>query len=179
MFVRTERLTLRPGWIEDAPALAAAIGDPRVVKMLSRAPWPYSLGDAERFLALPVRGGEPVFLIFEHVGPAVQLVGGIGVHREETGERELGYWLRPEAWGRGLMTEAACAVIRTAGDSLRLSRLVSGHFLDNPASGRVLKKAGFRPTGETRLRSSAARGVDVPCVMYRWDRHDGQLTMAA
>jgi RimJ/RimL family protein N-acetyltransferase len=179
MFVRTERLTLRPGWIEDAPALAAAIADARVVMMLSRAPWPYALGDAERFLALPERIDEPRFLIFEHVGPNVRLIGGIGVHRDEYGARELGYWLRPHAWGRGYMTEAASGVVETLAASLNVRHLVSGHLFDNPASGRVLEKVGFRPTGEVRLRPSVARGIEVPCVMYAWHHAPEPIALAA
>ncbi|MBB5697335.1 GNAT family N-acetyltransferase [Sphingomonas yantingensis] len=168
MFVRTRRLTLRPGWREDAPALAAAIAHETVVRMLSRAPWPYRLDDAEAFLALPSRIDEPTFLIFEHVGGDAVLVGGIGIHRDEAGEREVGYWLTPAAWGRGLMTEAAGAVVTTLAESLRLTRLVSGHYLDNPASGRVLTKLGFVATGEVRTRQSVARGAEVGCVMMEW-----------
>ena len=43
MFARTERLLLRPGWAEDAPALAAAIADEMIVRNLATAPWPYRL----------------------------------------------------------------------------------------------------------------------------------------
>ena len=53
MFARTKRLTLRPGWPEDAPALARAIGHESVIAKLARAPWPYTLDDAEAFLAQP------------------------------------------------------------------------------------------------------------------------------
>ena len=53
MFARTERLLLRPGWAEDAPALAAAIADEMIVRNLATAPWPYRLRDAEAFLAQP------------------------------------------------------------------------------------------------------------------------------
>ena len=42
MFARTQRLMLRPGWIEDAPELARAIGHHEVVRNLGRAPWPYT-----------------------------------------------------------------------------------------------------------------------------------------
>ena len=53
MFARTPRLLLRPGWMEDAPMLARTIGDPSVLRNLTRAPSPYGLDDAEAFLALP------------------------------------------------------------------------------------------------------------------------------
>ena len=53
MFARTERLLLRPGWAEDAPALSQAIADEMIVRNLSSAPWPFGLRDAEAHLAAP------------------------------------------------------------------------------------------------------------------------------
>jgi len=47
-----------------------------------------------------------------------------------------------------------------------LARLVAGHFADNPASGRVLAKAGFRPTGEVAMRYSAGRDGHAPCAEF-------------
>ena len=51
MFARTPRLLLRPGFPEDAPALAAAIADQAIARNLANVPWPYSMRDAEAFLA--------------------------------------------------------------------------------------------------------------------------------
>ncbi|HEX5034503.1 MAG TPA: GNAT family N-acetyltransferase, partial [bacterium] len=70
MFARTERLLLRPGWAEDAPALAAAIADEMIVRNLATAPWPYRLRDAEAFLAQPRDPVLPSFLIFERTDGA-------------------------------------------------------------------------------------------------------------
>ncbi len=53
MFARTPRLLLRPGFPEDAPALAVAIADEAIVRNLATAPWPYRMRDAEAFLACP------------------------------------------------------------------------------------------------------------------------------
>ena len=41
MFARTPRLLLRPGFPEDAPALAGAIADQAIVRNLATVPWPY------------------------------------------------------------------------------------------------------------------------------------------
>ncbi|TKD50177.1 GNAT family N-acetyltransferase [Sphingomonas baiyangensis] len=168
MFVRTRRLTLRPGWIEDAPALAAAIGDARVVRNLARAPWPYGVADAEAFLAHEMPRDEPSLLIVARDDGAAPIVGGIGVARDDCGALELGYWLTPAYWGRGYATEAAIALVASLRASFGTTALVSGHFVDNPASGRVLQRAGFTATGEVAPRWSAARGCAVDCVLYRW-----------
>ena len=169
MFARTERLTLRPGWIEDAPELARAIGHWQVVSKLAVVPWPYTLGDAEAFLAMPADRDRPRLLICAHDGGAVRIIGLIAIGRDDRGDDELGYWLTPDAWGRGYATEAGRAMIRMARESLRLKRLVSGHFIDNPNSGKVLRKLGFRATGRIVPRHSRALGHDTPCATFELD----------
>lgn len=174
MFARTERLTLRPGWIEDAPEVARAIGHWQVVSKLSSAPWPYTLGDAEAFLAGQRDADRPTLFIHAHESGAPRLVGGIGIHRDDKGDDELGYWLTPDAWGRGYATEAGRAVVRMARESLRLRRLVAGHFIDNPASGRVLRKLGFRATGRVVPRHSRALGHAAPSASFELDLCAGE-----
>ncbi|MEA3061134.1 MAG: hypothetical protein QOJ94_915 [Sphingomonadales bacterium] len=163
MFARTDRLLLRPGWIEDAPALFAAIADEAVVRNLATAPWPYTLDHAAAFLATERRGDEPALLIFLRAEGPPQLIGTIGLARRRSDERDLGYWIARRHWNRGYATEAGEAVVRAARESLRVPRLVAGHFLDNPASGRVLEKLGFRPTGIVAERYSAGRRGSAPC----------------
>lgn len=161
MFAVTDRLLLRPGWGEDAPALSRAIADPAVVRNLSRAPWPYTLGDAEQFLALPQTMRRPRLLIFRREGRQPELIGGIGIHDDAEGRPELGYWIARAFWGRGYASEAGRAVMHIADEALRLSRLVASHALDNPASGRVLAKLGFAATGGTARLHSLARGEEM------------------
>jgi len=168
MFARTKRLTLRPGWPEDAPAVARAIGHEEVVRMLAKAPWPYRLADAESFLSGRRPAGEASFLILSHEGDYPRPIGGIGLALDDQGH-ELGYWLTPDAWGRGYATEAGQAVVAIARHALGLKRLHSGHFVDNPASGRVLQKLGFRATGQVKGRYSAGRGAITPCRLLELD----------
>ena len=166
MFARTERLLLRPGWAEDAPALAAAIADEMIVRNLGTAPWPYGLRDAEAFLAQPRDPVLPSFLVFERTGGAPKLVGFCALKRRPSGAVELGYWIARDAWGRGFATEACRALIDIAA-TLGLARLEGAHFLDNPASGRVLEKLGFEPVGITAPRLSCARGTEVQARLMR------------
>jgi len=166
MFARTERLLLRPGWAEDAPALRQAIADEMVVRNLAVAPWPYSLRDAEAFLAAPRDPGLPSMLIFERTDGEPVLVGSCGLGRRASGRIELGYWIARPFWGRGFATEAGEALVAMA-RALGLDRLEASHFLDNPASGRVLEKLGFKPTGLSAERYSCARGGDAMARLYR------------
>jgi len=178
MFARTKRLTLRPGWPEDARALSEAIGHEAVVTKLARVPWPYALGDAEAFLMNSAAGTDPRFMILLHEGAETRLIGGIGIH-DEAGARHLGYWLTPAAWGRGYATEAGQAVVEMARHALGYRRLHAWHFADNPASGRVLTKLGFRRTGRIEPRRSLARGGTASGIGYALDLDGGQSTDAA
>jgi len=166
MFVRTERLLLRPGWSQDAPALFEAIADERIVRNLATAPWPYLPVDAEAFLATERSATEASLLIFLRSGGEPELIGGIGIGRRPTGRIEFGYWIARRHWGRGYATEAGRAVLAAARHSLRLKRLDAGHFLDNPASGRVLDKLGFKPVGRIAPLYSAGRGEAAPCRLF-------------
>jgi RimJ/RimL family protein N-acetyltransferase len=164
MFARTERLLLRPIWPEDAAALHAAIADQGIVYNLARAPWPYTPCDAAQFAALEHDNMHPNFMLMLRTNGAPQLIGSCGL-AERDGEVELGYWIARSYWGQGFATEAARAVVNIA-KALGHQKLVSGHFADNPASGRVLRKAGFRPLGRIEPRYSAGRQQEVACALY-------------
>jgi len=183
MFARTKRLTLRPGWAEDAVDIAQAIGHESVVTKLARPPWPYGVNEAQAFLAQPRGAHDPQFIILEHGAASPVLVGGIGITTDPDGARMLGYWLAPDAWGRGLATEAGRAVIDIARHAIGLRQLHAWHFLDNPASGQVLRKLGFHPTGRVELRPSRARGGVAPSAAFNLDldedRGRGEQRMAA
>lgn len=167
MFARTERLLLRPGWGEDAPALFNAIADEAIVDKLPGTPWPYRAEDAEAYLARDKEPGDlPELLIYARTRGAPKLVGGIALREDREDGAELDYWIARPCWGLGFATEAGRAVVGMAREGLRLRSLRSGHFTDNPASGRVLEKLGFAPTGEVEKRWSAVRGEKVDCLMY-------------
>src|SRR3954447_10843944 len=166
MFARTPRLLLRPGFPEDAPALARAIADEAIVRNLASAPWPYRMRDAEAFLAKPRDPVLPSFLIFERTPGQPQLVGSCGLGRRPSGAVEMGYWIGRADWGRGFATEASRALIEIA-RGLALAQLQASHFLDNPASARVLEKLGFVPLGIVAPQMSCARGAEVPARLMR------------
>jgi len=171
MFARTPRLLLRPGFPEDAPALATAIADEAIVRNLATAPWPYRVRDAEAFLASPRDPILPSFLIIERTQAAPRLIGACGLGRRPSGAVEMGYWISRPYWGQGFATEACLALIEIA-RTLALSSLEGSHFVDNPASARVLEKLGFEPVGIVAPRMSCARGVEVPARLMRLRLND-------
>jgi len=165
MFCRTERLLLRPGWTEDAAALHSAIGDHAIIAKLSQVPWPYAMKDAQDFLSRPWNPLEPQLLAFSRTRGSPRLVGSCGISRLDDGRHEIGYWIARPFWGLGFATEAASAMMRIARSS-GLSNIIARRAVDNPASGRVLMKIGFRPTGRTESIYSAGRGCEVDSFLY-------------
>ena len=171
MFHRSERLLLRPIWPEDWQAVYGGIADEGVVRNLARAPWPYSKQDARDFASRPPAPHEPRFLITTaHNG---QVVGCIGLDAHDPdssgldypGAVEIGYWIAREHWGKGYATEAGRAVLSIA-RTLGFPRVYGSHFLDNPASGAVLQKLGFEPTGRVIERHSCGRGQAAMTAEY-------------
>ena len=165
MFIRSERLFLRPAWTEDWVDVLAAIDDAAVVRNLARAPWPYRAEDAQWFVNRPQDPRHPDFLVTLPGANGAQVIGCAGMAAGENGVAEIGYWITRSHWGRGFATEAARAVLAVA-RALGHDRIEAGHFLDNPASGHVLRKLGFTATGEHRPRRSEGRGTVVTSVIY-------------
>jgi RimJ/RimL family protein N-acetyltransferase len=167
----TERLVLRPLTRADGPAIAAEINCYDISKNLSRVPFPYSLADAEAFLSWAE--GLDHRSAFRHIAlkqePAL-LIGLISYDWvEESQQAELGYWLVQKHWGKGLMSEAARAMVAHAFSSGGIEQLGSCYFDENPASGRVLAHAGFAATGAC-AQFSRARNTEVPVTMMALSR---------
>ena len=166
MFHVTERLLLRPIWLEDAPAIYRGIADETIVRNLARAPWPYSLEDAVSFVKVRQHPMQPSFAIT--LAATGEYIGQVGYGPDEDNHLQIGYWVARPHWGRGYATEATRAAL-DIGRMLRLGRIAAAHFIDNPASGRVLRKAGFTATGEVRPLYSRARNARYPAARYAID----------
>lgn len=164
MFHRSSRLLLRPIWPEDWQSVLAGIADERVVRNLASAPWPYREENARAFVADTPAPMFPRCLI-THAGTG-QAIGFIGIDWVDGAQgAELGYWIAQAHWGRGYATEAGAAMIAIA-RALGHGRLTAAHFSDNPASGRVLAKLGFEPTGKVHQRFSCGRGETAMALEY-------------
>ncbi|SEW11370.1 Protein N-acetyltransferase, RimJ/RimL family [Cognatiyoonia koreensis] len=149
--LKTERLTLRPPLPTDATPITAALQNPNVHFWLTAVTQPYDFQDAENFLISCTHASANLHWVLDEGGGLIGLIS-IG--------SELGYWLRTEDHGRGLMTEAATAVV-TDYFTYADDPLVSGYHLGNDASCNVLKKLGFVNTHiDAPIKS--ATGQPVP-----------------
>lgn len=80
-----------------------------------------------------------------------KLVGAIGLGLQQDHDRaEMGYWIAVPHWNNGFTTEAARRVIDFGFEALTLERIFAQHFATNPASGRVMMKAGMHYEGSLR-----------------------------
>jgi RimJ/RimL family protein N-acetyltransferase len=151
--IQTERLILRPFEAADAPRVAALCGDREIAANTLLIPHPYSLGDAESWLAAHPQqfdaGTHVTFAITLRAGG--ELIGAVGLTIDRTHDRaELGYWVGREFWNQGYASEASRGAIRHGFAACGVERIFASHFLRNPASGRVLEKCGMRLEGVAR-----------------------------
>lgn len=149
--LRTDRLILRPLARTDLEDVVRLAGDYDVSKMLVPVPYPYSMTDAEEFLAMDLRGELDMLWVIETAGV---LIGAISIGKE------LGYWLGRDHWGQGFMTEAGVGAIDAYFAARRVAHIRSSHFVENDGSRRVLEKLGFHDVGG-HIHFSKARQAKV------------------
>lgn len=157
--ITTQHLRLRPLTAADAPEIARLAGDWDIARMTALIPHPYTLADAQSFIAAV--DDENTFAI-ERGGA---LVGCCGARSASGSTYEIGYWVGKPYWGQGIATQAAGALIahlraREPGCIITIS-----HMAENEASARVIQKLGFHRTGEKQT-FCVARAAPVPSLTY-------------
>lgn len=157
MELRSERLVLRPWQPGDESALVTHANHREVWRNLADFfPHPYTRAEADAWIARVAAdpsGSLNLAIVFRG-----EPVGGIGVGRVPDIARltgNVGYWLGPTVWGRGFATEALRAFTAHVFKETDLQRLEARVFEWNPASCRVLEKAGF--IRDARLRRAAIK----------------------
>jgi [ribosomal protein S5]-alanine N-acetyltransferase len=157
MQIKIDECLLRPWQMDDAPALVKHANNLRISQNLHEGfPHPYTFEAADRWLTVANKFDPPRNFAIVLDGEAVGAIGFIvkeDVHRHSA---EIGYWLSEAYWGRGIVTAALKAVSAYAFATFDICRLYAGIFEWNPASARVLDKAGY--TYEGRLRMAITKG---------------------
>ena len=151
--INTERLILRPFQISDADQVQTLAGAYEVYRTTLNIPHPYEDGMAEKWIA----SHASLFYDGRGVNLAITLksdhtlIGAIGIGITKPHHRaELGYWIGVPYWGQGNCTEAAVAIIEYGFSELGLHKVTSRYMAGNPASGRVMEKAGMVREGTLR-----------------------------
>ncbi|MEO5721770.1 MAG: GNAT family protein [Chthoniobacterales bacterium] len=151
---------VRPWKKDDSSALAFAANNRNVwLKLRDSMPHPYTLADAEAYLNRVTADASSQSFCIEVNGT---VAGGIGLRIKEGVHRhraELGYWIAEPCWGRGFMTEVVPAFVANRFAALPLGRIFAEVYANNPASVRVLEKAGFAFEG--RLRKNVIKEGEI------------------
>lgn len=175
MTLETARLLLRPWMESDAEALYKYASDPEVGP---RAGWPphksveeslciiRTVFSSDHIWAITLReSGEPIGCIGYYLHGESNI--NIGEH-----DAEVGYWVARPYWNRGICTEALRRIIDYGFNTKGFRTLWSDYFPDNPASGRVMEKCGFRDTGRINRCSHLQLGADRPVKVMKLDNQN-------
>ena len=151
--LETPRLILRPFREADIPDIVALLQEPDIHRTTLHIPYPYAEQHARAWLAQQQKSREEgtgyTFAVLRKEDQ--QLLGAIDIRPHMAHRKaEVGYWIGKPYWGRGYATEALKAILRFGFETLNLNRIYATHFAENPASGRVMQKAGMTYEGVMR-----------------------------
>ncbi len=173
--LETERLLLRKMRLDDAEAMFAYASDPEVTRYVL---WDThrSIEDSESFLRFAIEGYEKGDfggwgVVLKDSGVFIGTCGLDAGYAPEHARAELGYVLSREHWGKGLMPEAARAVIAFGFGSMGLNRIQARCIAENTASARVMEKAGMTYEGTLR-ESEFIKGAYRDMKLYSILRHE-------
>jgi RimJ/RimL family protein N-acetyltransferase len=175
MELRTDRCVVRQFRVADAASLAHHVSDRQVwLNLRDLFPHPYTLADAEWYIARVADDVPVTRFAIDVDGDAVGSVGLVLGSDIERRSAEIGYWLGRAYWGRGIVSAAVAAVTDYAFRELDLLRVFAVPFVRNPASVRVLEKAGYQREGTMRC-SAIKDGVVLDQYLYAAVRASGAI----
>lgn len=160
--LRTGRLLLEAPRSTDIEAITAACQDPEIQRWVP-IPVPYSWREAEGYVtAYSDSGwasGRSCTWAIKNDG---EFAGAISLDSVGAGQATIGYWMASQFRGRGLLTEAAHAVVEFgfagAPEGLGLVRIEWHAYVGNVASARAARRLGFQFEGTLRLGAMGRTG---------------------
>lgn len=149
--LETGRIRLRKPELKDVAHLIKYADHPRISEMTLSIPHPYQEKDAISWLNLANKGFEArekyLFAICKLTEN--QLIGATGLKINTKFNRaELGYWVGAPFWNKGYATEAVGEVLKFGFEEIELNKIYATHFVNNPASGKVMTKNGMIQEGK-------------------------------
>ena len=149
--LHTQRLTLRPFRLDDAPDVHRMAGDPRIADTTIAIPHPYPEGSAKAWISSHAAAYEAAKEITFAVvktdrGNLVGCVTLLDISKPHA-RAALGYWTGAEYWSQGFCTEAVVRLIEFAQQEVKTTRIIATCLARNVASSRVMEKAGLKREG--------------------------------
>ena len=140
---------LRPWQNGDEITMLTYAKNPKVSAYLTNAfPSPYTAANARFWIDMQLQQQQSSFNLALVIGE--EFTGGIGIDLQTDiycKNARMGYWLGEPFWGKGIMTEAVAMFTAYIFDSFEVMRIYAGVFGSNPASAKVLQKAGYQQEG--------------------------------
>ena len=171
--MESERILLRSWRESDAESLYNYASDPEVGP---RAGWPphKSIEESLEIIRTFFHNDRTWAIELKATGEAIGCIGYF-VHGEsniDIGENdaETGYWVARPYWNQGICSEALVMLIDYCFNEKGFQNLWSDYFPDNPASGHVMEKCGFRDTGKTNCCRRLKIGSDRPVKVMKLAR---------
>lgn len=152
--IRTQQLSLLALCGDDLPRLCQIAGLRSIADTTISVAHPFRSADGEAFLERYANGSNNIGWGIHPSDEIRNFIGFIGLNHieHEHEQAEISFWIDPAWSGRGIVTEAAEAVLQYAEETLGLHRIDAYHMVRNPGSGRVLEKLGFAQEGYLRDR---------------------------
>ena len=148
--LKTKRLALRRFTLDDVADVTRLAGEKDIASTTLRIPHPFQTEDAVNWInshQQDFEDGKGIALAVTNRAHGF-VIGAIGfMITPEHNHAELGYWIGKPYWKMGYATEAARRIIRYGFETLGLNKIYAHHFLRNPASGKVMQKAGLAYEG--------------------------------
>ena len=144
--IKTARLKLGQLKSIDIPRIVEFAGNKKVADMTMNIPHPYKEEDAIFWINAANQGfiKRTQYTFRIALKGNDEFIGGMGLKIDNRfNKAELGYWIGEPYWGNGYATEAAGAVLSFGFEVLNLNKIFATHLIDNPASGKVMKKNGM------------------------------------
>ncbi|MGM9843018.1 MAG: GNAT family N-acetyltransferase [Muribaculaceae bacterium] len=168
--MKSDRITLRSWRNSDAETLHKYASDEEVG---TRAGWQPHRSVEESLSIIKTVFNNPTTWAIE-LNETGEAIGAIGYGPScdcslpaREGEPTVGYWVAKPYWGMGICTEALQMMIDYVKMNTGIASLISGHFIDNPASGRVMEKCGFIATGDLCYDQTLYMGDGKPIRVLR------------
>lgn len=185
----TSRLRLRPFSLADADRVQQLAGRREIAEGCVRIPHPYPPGLAARWIESQAEWWQTQQAVSFAVTALDSglLLGSVTLVLTEQRQADqriewvghLGYWLAPEFWGQGLMSEAVVVLLEFAFEELGVDRVVAEHTPQNPASGRVMAKSGLLFMHEYRSETSEHPPCQLRHYELSWPQYRQQHNLSS
>ncbi len=176
--ITTERLVLRPFALSDAADVQRLAGEWAVADTTTNISHPYPDGAAAQWIGSHAErfAQREIMTLAVTLRDSGELAGCISLRLKDNDDRaEMGYWMGVPYWNQGYCSEAARALVAYGFEQMGLHRIYAHHLTRNPASGRVMQKAGMVYEGTLRQHvKKSERYEDVAVYGILRSEHEKQ-----